>query len=41
MPRENSHVVGAFGVLGEVEALTFAFDIGAQADDDIDNLFND
>jgi len=37
-PRENSHVVGAFGMLGEVEALTLAFDIGAQAYDDIDDL---
>src|SRR6201999_3313186 len=37
-PRENSHVVGAFGVVGEVEALTLTFDIDAQADDDIDDL---
>src|SRR5580692_11423972 len=40
-PRENSHIVGALGVLGDVEAFAFAFDIGTQADDDIDDLVED
>src|SRR5258705_2992214 len=40
-PRENSHVVGALGVLGDVEALTLGLDIGAQSDDDVDNLVED
>src|SRR4051812_36964793 len=37
-PRENSHIVGALGMLGDVEAFAFGLDIGAQADDDIDDL---
>jgi hypothetical protein len=37
-PRENSHIVGALGVLGDVEAFTLGLDIGAQADDDVDDL---
>ena len=40
-PRENSHIVGALGVLGNIEALTLGFDIGAQADDDVDDLVDD
>src|SRR5258705_1412544 len=40
-PRENSHVVGAFGVLGDVEALAFYLNRGTQADDDIDDLVED
>src|ERR1700710_245688 len=40
-PRENLHVVGALGVLGDVETFALHFDIGAQADDDIDDLVED
>ena len=40
-PRENSHVVGALGVLGDIEAFTFGLDVDAQADDDIDDLEQD
>src|SRR5437764_3650081 len=40
-PRENSHVVGAFGVLGDIETFAFGLDIGAQADDDVDDLVED
>src|SRR6266702_8041409 len=39
--RENSHVVSALGVLGDVEALAFGLDVDAQADDDIDDLVED
>jgi hypothetical protein len=39
--RENSHVVGALRVLGDVEAFTFGLDVDAQADDDIDDLVED
>src|SRR6202451_3627377 len=41
VPRENSHIVGALGVLGDVEAFAFGLDTGAQADDDIDDLVED
>src|SRR5258705_738510 len=40
-PRENSHIVGALGVLGDVEAFTLGLDIGAQADDDVYDLVKD
>src|SRR3984957_2743301 len=40
-PREDSHIVGAFGMLGDVEAFAFALDIGTQADDDVDDLVED
>src|ERR1700712_4254060 len=36
--RENSHIVSALRVLGDVEALTLGLDVDAQADDDIDDL---
>jgi hypothetical protein len=36
--EETSHVVGALGVLGDVEAFTLGLDIGTQADDHIDDL---
>jgi hypothetical protein len=39
--RENSHIVSALRVLGDVEALTFGLDVDAQADDDIDDLVED
>src|SRR6187551_385727 len=39
--RENLHVVGAFGVLGDVEAFTLGFDVDAQADDHVDDLEED
>src|SRR6476660_2011920 len=40
-PRENSHVVSALGVLGDVEAFTLGLDIGAQANDHVDDLVED
>src|SRR5258705_2815670 len=40
-PRENSHVVSALGVLGDVEAFTLYFNGGTQADDDVDDLVED
>src|SRR5215216_5366197 len=40
-PRENLHVVGALGVLGDVEAFTLGFDVDAQTDDDVDHLVKD
>src|SRR5438552_8144436 len=39
--RENLHVVSALRVLGDVEAFTLGLDIGAQADDDVDDLVED
>src|SRR5207245_7162857 len=39
--RENLHVVSALRVLGDVEAFTLGLDIGAQADDDVDDLIED
>src|ERR1700727_2910653 len=35
-PRENSHIVSAFAVIGDVETLAFLFDRGTQADHDVD-----
>src|ERR1700712_400692 len=40
-PRENSHVVSALRVLGDIEAFTFGLDVDAQADDDVDHLVED
>src|SRR5262245_26885803 len=40
-PGERLHVVGALGVLGDVEAFTLGLDIGAQADDHVDDLVED
>ena len=40
-PRETSHVVGALGVLGDVQALAFHLDGGAEAYDHIDDLEED
>src|SRR5207249_10553201 len=39
--RENLHVVGALGVLGDVEAFTLGFDVDAQTDDHVDHLVED
>src|ERR1700757_1809795 len=39
--EETSHVVGALGVLGDVEAFTLGLDIGTQAHDHIDDLVED
>src|SRR5438046_3121097 len=36
--RENLHIVSALRVLGDVEAFTLGLDIGAQADDDVDDI---
>ena len=40
-PRENSHIVGALGVLGDIEAFPLGLDVDAQADDDVDDLEQD
>jgi hypothetical protein len=40
-PRENLHVVGALGVLDEIEAFALDFDRGTQADDHVDDLVED
>src|SRR3954453_10002763 len=40
-PGEPLHVVGALGVLGDVEAFTFGLHIAAKADDDVDDLVED
>src|SRR5882724_2337218 len=40
-PGRTLHIVGALGVLGDVEAFTFGLDIGTQADDDVDDLVED
>src|SRR6266478_1716944 len=40
-PGENSHIVSALRVLGDVEAFAFDLNVGAQADDDIDDLVED
>src|ERR1700732_590463 len=40
-PGENSHIVGALRVLGDVETFPLALDVGAQADDDVDHLVED
>src|SRR3954454_22458317 len=40
-PGGELHVVGALGVLGDVEAFTLALDIGAEANDHIDDLVED
>src|SRR5258705_6148177 len=40
-PRENSHVVSALRVLGDVEAFAFGLDADPQADDDVDDLVED
>src|SRR5215813_9605412 len=39
--EETLHVVGALGVLGDVEAFTLALDIGAEANDHVDDLVED
>ena len=39
--RENSHVVSALRVLGDVETFALDLDGGTQADDDIDDLVED
>src|SRR5258705_1632282 len=40
-PQYNLHVVGALGVLGDVETFPLHLNGGAQADDDIDDLVED
>src|SRR5712675_1700748 len=40
-PRENSHVVSALRMLGDIEAFTLGLDVDAQADDDVDHLVED
>src|ERR1700750_1062170 len=40
-PGEPLHVVGALGVLGDVEAFAFGLAIGAQPNDDVDDLVED
>src|SRR4051812_37743117 len=40
-PWENSHIVGALRVLGDVETFAFGLDIGTQADNDVDDLVED
>src|SRR5712664_3751959 len=40
-PGENSHVVSALRVLGDVETFALHLNAGAQADDDIDDLVED
>src|SRR6266446_5397659 len=40
-PWENSHIVSALRVLGDVETFALHLNAGAQADDDIDDLVED
>src|SRR5689334_22613269 len=40
-PREESVVVGALAVIGDVEALALLFDRRAQPNDDVDDLVED
>src|SRR5437879_13918417 len=40
-PGENSHVVSALRVLGDVETFALHLNAGAQADDDVDDLVED